>query len=105
MRNPQGSRRLEPALILALLGVAQPPIHMLLAVLFRAAGGERTEELVFGFMTGTALWAVLGTVSLAVKRRNHSGSPGCRVAGALSWTGLILLACLLVLALGAIFYG
>ena len=56
MRAPRGGAPLEPALLLALLGVVQPPLHMLLAVLLRAAGGERSEALVFGFLTGTILW-------------------------------------------------
>ncbi|WP_294535247.1 hypothetical protein [uncultured Pseudoflavonifractor sp.] len=105
MRAPRGGAPLEPALLLALLGVVQPPLHMLLAVLLRAAGGERSEALVFGFLTGTILWAALGAVSLAVRRRSPSASPGRRVAGILSWAGLILLACLLVFALNTVFYG
>ena len=105
MRGPGRGPRLEPALLLALLGVIQPPLHMLLAVLLRAAGGAREEELVLGFLTGTALWALFGAVALAVRRRSNSRGPACRAAEIISWAGLIMLGSLLVFAVGVIFGG
>lgn len=93
-------KRLSSALPPAVFGVLQPPLHMYLFRVFHAAQGERAEELVGGFFTGTAAWALCAGAALLLVRR----APGARGKGAarvLSAAGLILFGLLAVLFVGA----
>ena len=96
-------KRLSPALVPAVLGVLQPPLHMYLFVLLHVAQGERTEELLGGFFTGMLTWALCAGIALLLARR----SPAARGNGAarvLSMVGLVLFGLLAALYM-ALFAG
>ena len=100
-------KRLSPALLPAMLGVLQPPLHMYLSIVFRVAQAERAEELLAGFFSGMLAWAICSVVALLLSKRTPL-SRGNKAARALSMIGLalfgVLAALYIVLFLGAAFF-
>lgn len=93
-------KRFSSALLPAVLGALQPPLHMAVFVLLHMAQGERNEELAGGFFTGLIVWALCAVAALLLARR----SPQTRGNGAaqiLSILGLALFGLLAVLFAGA----
>lgn len=106
MRRQIGTH-FSPALVPAVLGVLQPPLHMYLHVLFHTAQGERVEELLGGFLTGMLAWALCAGIALLLSRR-FPLSRGVGAARVLSTIGLalfgLLAALYVVLFAGAAFF-
>ena len=87
-------KRLSPALLPAVFGVLQPPLHMFLFTVLHLAQGERSEELVGGFLTGMLAWALCAGAAFLLAGRSP-GAPGNHAARVLSTLGLILFGTLL----------
>lgn len=96
-------KRLSPALLPAILGVSQPPLHMFLFTALHLAQGERTEELAGGFFTGMLAWALCAGAALLLARRSLDAR-GNGAARALSAVGLTLSGLLVVLFVLAVFF-